>query len=120
MKLISNRYLMRRAAMLTLVGVLALSVLFALKLDGRQASAQSLSCEVSQITFTTSVLGPNSEPSISGDGARIAFVSNSDLTGGNADSNEEIFLYNTATNSFTQVTHTIGGSGSHGPTYVSR
>ncbi|MBK6805292.1 MAG: PD40 domain-containing protein [Betaproteobacteria bacterium] len=49
------------------------------------------------------------EPSINGDGTRIAFRSNRDLTGGNADSNEEIFLW-TSGSGFTQITSSTGGS----------
>lgn len=49
-------------------------------------------------------------PSINSDGTRIAFVSTLDLQkGGNIDHNEEIFLYDTATNDFTQITHTTKG-----------
>jgi len=51
-------------------------------------------------------------PTISGDGARIAFESNRDLTPGspgNADGNFEIFLYDVASGLFTQVTDTTGG-----------
>src|SRR5262245_4875125 len=46
-------------------------------------------------------------PSINGDGTRIAFVSFGDLAGGNGDRNQEIFLFDTETGAFTQVTHTV-------------
>ncbi|MDP6716581.1 MAG: hypothetical protein QF368_18420, partial [SAR202 cluster bacterium] len=47
-------------------------------------------------------------PAISADGSRIAFVSNADFTGENADGNKEIFLFNVASGVFTQVTRTTG------------
>jgi Tol biopolymer transport system component len=48
-------------------------------------------------------------PSISGDGSRVAFVSTEDLVpGGNADGNEEIFLYDGTSDSMTQITDTAG------------
>jgi Tol biopolymer transport system component len=43
-----------------------------------------------QVTTTTG--GANDEPSINADGTRIAFRSDRDITGGNADNNFEIFL----------------------------
>lgn len=68
-----------------------------------------------QVTNTTG--GANLFPAINSDGTRIAFVSDRDLTGGNADGNQEIFLFDTTTNSFTQVTNTTGlGIFSQSPT----
>jgi Tol biopolymer transport system component len=72
-------------------------------LAGWRTSAQSLLCDISQITFTTG--GSNSNLALSDDGAHIAFLSNRDLTGANADGNFEIFLYNTQPGSFTQITN---------------
>jgi len=63
-----------------------------------------------QITSATG--GSSSRPSINADGTRIAFDSNSDITGGNADGNREIFLFNAATSAFTQITSTTGGGSS--------
>ena len=63
-----------------------------------------------QITNTTG--GSNGSPKISAAGTRIAFVSNRDLTPGspgNADGNNEIFLFDTLTGHFTQITNTTGG-----------
>ncbi|MDT7542925.1 MAG: large repetitive protein [Acidobacteriota bacterium] len=54
----------------------------------------------------------NFQPSISDDGHLVAFSSNRDLTGENADGNFEIFLYDVAARRFTQLTHTLGISGS--------
>ncbi len=64
-------------------------------------------CPVERLTTT----GPNAigSPSITPNGNRIAFHASDDLTGGNADGNSEIFLYDGATDSFTQVTDTVGG-----------
>ncbi len=61
---------------------------------------------LAQVTTTTG--GGSDSPSISTDGTRIAFVSTSNLTGGNSDGNSEIFLW-TSGSSFTQVTTTTGG-----------
>ncbi len=47
--------------------------------------------------------------SINGDGTRIAFSAQVDLTGGNMDLNPEIFLYDTNTTTFTQITDTTAG-----------
>ena len=108
MKLTTNRYMSRRAAMLTLAGALAMSVVFALDWDGRQASAQSLSCGITQVTFTAG--GRNEQASISADGTVVAFWSDRNLTGNNADGSAELILYNTVTNSLAQVTHTTEGA----------
>jgi uncharacterized protein (TIGR03437 family) len=65
----------------------------------------------------------NFQPSLTDDGRLIAFSSNRELTGQNADANLEIFLFDTYNNSFTQLTNTggivgatdakISGDGSH-------
>lgn len=47
---------------------------------------------------------------IDGDGSRIAFESAIDLDGGNPDRNYEVFLYDDATRSLQQVTHTVSSS----------
>ena len=49
--------------------------------------------------------GHSGAPSINGNGTRIAFNSSANLTGGNADRNVEIFLFDAVTNSLTQVTN---------------
>lgn len=62
----------------------------------------------------TTPVGFNSfGPSLSHDGSRLAFFSASDLTGGNADRNFEIFLYERATGVTRQVTNDARGTG-HG------
>lgn len=68
-----------------------------------------------QVTNTTGIspVGSfNIEPRISGNGQRIAFVSDRNLTGSNLDENPEIFLFDTSTGAFTQITNTSGFSGS--------
>jgi uncharacterized protein (TIGR03437 family) len=65
----------------------------------------------------------NFQPSLTDDGNLIAFSSNRELTGQNADANLEIFLFNISANTFTQLTNTsaivgstdakISGDGSH-------
>jgi len=50
----------------------------------------------------------NFQPSISDDGRFIAFSSNRDLAGQNADGNLEVFIYDSVAGSFTQATNTSG------------
>ena len=50
----------------------------------------------------------NFQPSITDDGRFIAFSSNRDLTNQNADGNLEIFVFDAATLSFTQLTNSTG------------
>jgi uncharacterized protein (TIGR03437 family) len=70
-----------------------------------------------QITSTTPadastrVRDGNFQPSISDDGGLVAFSSNRDLTGENADGNLEIFLYDVAAHKFTQLTNTVATIG---------
>ena len=59
--------------------------------------------------ITNSNTGFNAVPSISADGGRIAFLSTANLTGGNADGNQEIFLYDAATANLTQITNATAG-----------
>ncbi|HEY1404500.1 MAG TPA: hypothetical protein VGB05_10265, partial [Pyrinomonadaceae bacterium] len=54
----------------------------------------------------------NFQPSISGDGSLVAFASNRDLTGANADANLEIFLFDAATRTTAQLTATTNIAGS--------
>jgi Periplasmic component of the Tol biopolymer transport system len=53
----------------------------------------------------------NFQPSLTDNGTIIAFSSNRQLTGQNADENLEIFLFHTATENFEQLTNTIGMNG---------
>ena len=50
----------------------------------------------------------NFQPSLSDDGRFIAFASNRNLSGGNADGNLEIFVYDVNTSTFTQLTDSSG------------
>jgi len=59
-----------------------------------------------QITHTTGSV--NQWASINADGTHIAFASTADLIGGNPDGSGEIFLFNTTTNTFTQITNNMG------------
>jgi uncharacterized protein (TIGR03437 family) len=56
--------------------------------------------------------GGNFQPSISADGALVAFASNRDLTGANPDQNLEIFLFDADARTTTQLTATTNISGS--------
>jgi len=55
--------------------------------------------------------GNSFSPAISADGTRIVFNSVFSPTGENAGGNNEIFLFDTRTGIFTQLTHTTGNSG---------
>ena len=74
--------------------------------------------ELTQITKTVPgdlaarVTNGNFAPSISDDGRFIAFSSNRDLTGQNADGNLEVFIYDTIAHNFIQLTNTTGIAGS--------
>ncbi|MFG6433518.1 TolB family protein [Roseateles sp. LYH14W] len=61
---------------------------------------------LAQVTQTSA--GNAQAASVSGDGSRIAFGSSADLTGGNADGNTEIFVYDLLAGSFLQLTDTLG------------
>ncbi|MDX6693123.1 MAG: hypothetical protein QOF02_726 [Blastocatellia bacterium] len=54
----------------------------------------------------------NFQPSLSDDARFIAFHSNRDLANSNADANFEIYLYDTTTQAFAQLTSTVGIVGS--------
>lgn len=55
---------------------------------------------------SNSILGTSRDPVISADGLHIFLGSSSDLTGGNADGNLDVFVYDTVSNTFTQLTST--------------
>jgi Tol biopolymer transport system component len=59
------------------------------------------------IQITNTISGSNRTPSIDAAGDRIAFWSNTDPLGSNADGNFEIFLWDAA-NGLTQITHSTG------------
>lgn len=60
-----------------------------------------------QITHTSGA--DASSVGLSADGSRIVFSSAADLTGGNADGNMEVFVYDLLAGSFQQLTDTLGG-----------
>jgi hypothetical protein len=70
--------------------------------------------KLSQITNTSPgslanrITNGNFQPSISDDGRFIAFSSNRDLAGQNADGNLEIFVYDSIASSFAQLTNSTG------------
>jgi len=67
--------------------------------------ALAASLEIQQITVTT--LCENFQPTISGDGKRVVFLSNCEIIpGSNKDQNYEIFHYDTETKRFIQITDT--------------
>ena len=63
---------------------------------------------LTQVTNTTS--GGNFSPAISAEGKRIAFVSDANLVGSNADGNQEIFLWDSNTG-LSQITNTAQSAG---------
>jgi Tol biopolymer transport system component len=71
---------------------------------------------VEQLTDSADSSGFVNSPAMSADGTRIAFLSNLDLAGQNADGNQEVFLYTAATGAFTQLTNTTGFSFTSAPT----
>jgi dipeptidyl aminopeptidase/acylaminoacyl peptidase len=64
--------------------------------------------ETTQITHET--VEGSRFPSINSDGTRIAFQSTANIDGGNPEGNEEIFLFNTNTTSFMQITDEADGN----------
>jgi Tol biopolymer transport system component len=69
-------------------------------------------CSLTQITNTTSNGVLNTEPAINAAGNRIAFSSNFNPTGANADGSFEIFLWDASTG-FTQITNTTSDGNSN-------
>jgi Tol biopolymer transport system component len=63
-----------------------------------------------QVTHTTGSAFFSGVPALNASGTRIAFVSNANLTGENPDGNEELVLFHTTTNTFTQVARTTGSA----------
>ena len=87
-------------------------------LDGNSEIFLLVGTQLTQVTNTSPsdlgsrVTNGNFQPSIADDGRFIAFSSNRDLAGQNADGNLEIFIYDTLAASFTQLTNTTGIVGS--------
>jgi Tol biopolymer transport system component len=72
------------------------------------APAAAAVCTFEQAT--TGSGGTLDDVVINADGSRIAFTSTRNLTGGNADLNLEVFLYDATTRAITQQTSTTGGT----------
>lgn len=70
-------------------------------------SGTSLALVITFIQITNSG-GCSHSPSINKDGSQVAFLSDGNLTGNNADGNSEIFVWKRATGSFVQVTNSTG------------
>ena len=64
--------------------------------------------QVRQLTQSTGGFFTQDQVSISGDGTRLAFVSQSNLLGTNADGNQEIFVYDLVDDVLNQITETTG------------
>ncbi len=64
---------------------------------------------ITQITFGT--VGSSGDASINADGTRVAFRSNLNINGGNPDNSDEIYIFDTTTGTFTQVTNETGFNG---------
>lgn len=62
-----------------------------------------------QITQTTGGGAGNSQVTIDDAGTKIAFISAADLTGGNPDNDDQLFLFDTTTSGITQLTAATGG-----------
>ena len=77
----------------------------------QSAEAQlELSCPIRAIDqITDETAGLSFGPSINADGTRIAFTSNADINGGNPEGNAEIYLFDTVTGIFTQITDETAG-----------
>ncbi|HET7289184.1 MAG TPA: hypothetical protein VFJ67_02005 [Thermodesulfobacteriota bacterium] len=75
--------------------------------DNSDVSLEVFLFDVSSMTFTQITDGDNlnsATAALSSDGAIVGLNSDTDPTGGNPDNNREIFLFNTNTMQFTQVT----------------
>jgi Tol biopolymer transport system component len=67
-------------------------------------------CTFTQLTATAIPQQDAFRPAISGDGTRVVFVSNANLTGGNPDNSQQLFLLDLTTRTTTQLTATTGSS----------
>lgn len=68
-------------------------------------SFAQISCDISLTGDTND--GGNISSEISGNGNKVVFRSNDDITGNNPDRNAELFLFHRNTQSFTQITDTV-------------
>lgn len=70
-------------------------------------------------SITPAGSGFNQRPDLSDDGRWLAFSATFDPLGGNADRNDEVFLFDGLTGTLRQVTHSTGGFGSNGDVSIS-
>jgi Tol biopolymer transport system component len=92
-----------RAAVITVAVASTLMVAAARPVEATPA------CAISEQLTAVSGGGFNGPPVVDADGSRIAFVSNQDLDGQNADHNGEVYMADVPTHSITQVTVSTGG-----------
>ena len=65
--------------------------------------------QFTQVTRTTAPSSGGRAAAMSGSGTRIVFDSNGNFSGENPDGNSELFLFDSTTGAFTQITHhTVG------------
>jgi Tol biopolymer transport system component len=77
----------------------------------QNAEAQQLVCPMRAIDqITDDPTEDSDDPSINADGTRIAFTSGANINGGNPDGNREIYLFDTTTWIFTQITDEPSGA----------
>jgi len=93
--------------------LIILAVVFVHNAKFVYAGVTQISCSIDQITDTMD--GGSDDPDINSDGSRIVFLSNRDLAGGNGDGNQELFLFDTDTSMFTQITNTTSTDSILGP-----
>ncbi len=89
------------------VAIFLCSSVFVFNQDAYSQDSVCLNRIIEQIT--ADVLEESFDPSINSDGTWIAFASTSDINGGNPEANDEIYLFNTATGVFTQITAETAG-----------
>ncbi|MGQ0541599.1 MAG: choice-of-anchor Q domain-containing protein [Blastocatellia bacterium] len=101
-----------RLIILILVSIWVSAGALTMTWNGGETKAQTIACSISQLTS-----GQSSTASInaviSDDGSRVAIAATRNPTGGNADINQEVFIYTIATGTFTQVTNSTGGFNRH-------
>jgi uncharacterized repeat protein (TIGR01451 family) len=98
-------------------GPLAASLLACLLSAASGPALAQLACTVAQITDSSGGVASfnPSTTSVSADGGRMAFESDRDLTGDNADANGEIFVFDADPPLLTQITDTAAPGGSNSP-----
>ena len=99
------------------VGILALAAAMVTGAPPSPATGNPVCTTVDQVTVTSG--GQSVNASYSGNGGHIAFVSNRDFIGTNSDGNNEIFVYDVGTATYTQVTATTGSGGVNVPSISS-